>query len=113
MSKAGLAVEFLETCHVRTAFKTMPVKTDKKDAREDAQLMRLGWFRPLHCESIPAQAVRTVLTARKLPQGKLRGVEMNLPHGCTAILAGLTPVLATQLPLYHSAREGDSRRRAF
>jgi hypothetical protein len=24
----------------------MPVKTDRKDARGIAQLMRLGWFRP-------------------------------------------------------------------
>ena len=67
MAKAGLAVELLETRHVRTAFKTMPVKTDKKDARGIAQLMRLGWFRPVHCKSLPAQEVRAVLTARKHP----------------------------------------------
>ena len=30
---AGLAVELLETRHVRNAFKTMSVKTDRKDAR--------------------------------------------------------------------------------
>jgi hypothetical protein len=30
---AGLAVELLETRHVRDAFKAMPVKTDRKDAR--------------------------------------------------------------------------------
>jgi transposase len=41
--KAGLSVELIETRHVRAAFKTMPVKTDKKDARGIAQLMRLGW----------------------------------------------------------------------
>ena len=64
MSGAGLAVELLETRHVRAAFKTMPVKTDKKDARGIAQLMRLGWFRPVHCKSVPAQEVRAVLTAR-------------------------------------------------
>jgi transposase len=29
MKQAGLAVELLETRHVRTAFKTMPVKTDR------------------------------------------------------------------------------------
>ena len=43
MVKAGLCVELIETCHVRAAFKTMPVKTDKKDARGIAQLMRLGY----------------------------------------------------------------------
>jgi transposase len=39
---AGFAAELLETRHVRAAFKTMPVKTDKKDARGIAQLMRLA-----------------------------------------------------------------------
>jgi transposase len=33
MTNAGLAVELIETRHVRAAFKAMPVKTDKKDAR--------------------------------------------------------------------------------
>ena len=33
MRDAGLAVELLETRHVRDAFKAMPVKTDRKDAR--------------------------------------------------------------------------------
>ena len=36
-------MELLETRHVRDAFKAMPVKTDRKDARGIAQLMRLGW----------------------------------------------------------------------
>ncbi|WP_064697734.1 IS110 family transposase [Rhizobium aegyptiacum] len=78
MTKAGLAVELIETRHVRAAFKTMPVKTDKKDARGIAQLMRLGWFRPVHCKSVPAQEVRALLTARKLIQGKLHDIEMSI-----------------------------------
>jgi len=57
MAKAGLAGELLETRHVRAAFKTMPVKTDKKDARGIAQLMRMGWFRPVHCKSLPARLI--------------------------------------------------------
>src|SRR5262249_52871110 len=55
MKKAGLPVELLETRHVRNAFKTMPVKTDRKDARGIAQLVRVGWFRPVHCKSMEAQ----------------------------------------------------------
>jgi transposase len=78
MQKAGLAVELLETRHVRDAFKAMPVKTDRNDARGIAQLMRLGWFRPVHCKSLPAQEVRALLTARKLVQSKLFDVEMSL-----------------------------------
>ena len=55
MKKEGLAMELLETRHVHDAFKAMPVKSDRNDARGIAQLMRLGWFRPVHCKSMPAQ----------------------------------------------------------
>jgi transposase len=78
MKQAGLAVELLETRHVRDAFKAMPVKSDRNDARGIAQLMRLGWFRPVHCKSIGAQETRAVLTARKLVQSKLQDVENSL-----------------------------------
>jgi transposase len=75
---AGFAVELLETRHVRDAFKSMPVKTDRNDARGIAQLMRLGWFRPVHCKSMSAQETRALLTARKLVQAKLHDVAMSL-----------------------------------
>ena len=78
MREAGLPVELLETRHVRDAFKAMPVTTDRNDARGIAQLMRLGWFRPVHCKSLPAQELRAVLTARKLVQGKRHDIEMSL-----------------------------------
>ncbi len=78
MREAGLAVELLETRHVRDAFKAMVVKSDRNDARGIAQLMRLGWFRPVHCKSIAAQESRAILTARKLLQSKLRDVENSL-----------------------------------
>ncbi len=72
MAKAGLAVELLGTRHVRAAFKTMPVKTDKKDARGIAQLMRMGWFCSVHCKSLPAQEVREVFAQ------ELRGFERRV-----------------------------------
>src|SRR6202790_5359192 len=75
---AGLAVELLETRHVRKAFEAMPVKSDRNDARGIAQLMRLGWFRPVHCKSMGAQETRSLLTARKLVQSKLRDLENSL-----------------------------------
>ena len=78
LAEAGLAVELLETRHVHAAFKVMPVKTDRKDARGIAQLMRLGWFRPVHCKSLAAQEVRALLGARKLVQSKRHDVEMSL-----------------------------------
>jgi transposase len=63
MRQAGLAVELLETRHARNAFKVMPVKTDRKDARGIAELMRLGRFWPVHCKSREAQETRALLTA--------------------------------------------------
>lgn len=78
MKQAGLAVELLETRHVRRAFETMLVKSDRNDARGIAQLMRHGWFRPVHCKSLPAQEVRALLTARKLVQSKLQDTENSL-----------------------------------
>jgi transposase len=78
MKQAGFAVELLETRHVRAAFETMPVKTDRKDARGIAQLIRLGWFRPVHCKSMEAQETRAILTTRGFVQKKLRDIEMSL-----------------------------------
>ena len=54
MREAGLAVELLETRHVRDAFKAMPVKTDRNDARGIAQIMRTGWYRAVHVKARPA-----------------------------------------------------------
>lgn len=84
LKQAGLAVELIETRHVHRALETMPVKTDRNDARGIAQLMRLGWFRPVHCKSMGAQETRAVLTARKLVQSKLRDIE----NGLRGILRG-------------------------
>jgi transposase len=78
MKRAGLAVELLETRHVSDAFKAMPVKSDRNDARNIAQLMRLGWFRPVHCKSLSSQETRAILTARKLIQAKLQDIENSL-----------------------------------
>ncbi len=78
MRQAGLAVELLETRHVHAAFQTMPVKTDRGDARGIAQLVRLGWFRAVHCKSLSAQEMRAQLTARKLVQSRLHDVQMSL-----------------------------------
>ena len=63
---------------MKAALSAMPVKTDRNDARGLAQLMRLGWFRPVHCKSMAAQEVRALLTARKLVQSKLYDIEMSL-----------------------------------
>jgi transposase len=100
MRQAGLAVELLETRHVRTAFKTMPVKTDRKDARGIATLMRLGWFRPVHCKSMAAQETRALLTARKLVQKVMLEVEASL----RGILRGFGLKVGQTTPVRFEAR---------
>ena len=99
MRGAGLAVELLETRHVRDAFKAMPVKTDRKDARGIAQLMRLGWFRPVHCKSLPAQETRALLTARKLLQAKHHDVEMSLRGVLRGFGLKVGPTTARSFPI--------------
>jgi transposase len=103
MRDAGLAVELLETRHVRDAFRAMPVKSDRNDARGIAQLMRLGWFRPVHCKSMGAQEVRAMLTARKLIQSKLRDVENSL----RGILRGFGLKVGATTPRRFAGRVGE------
>ena len=75
---AGLEVVLLETRHVKAALSAMPVKTDRKDARGIAQLLRMGWYRPVHVKSTDAQAVRALLVGRKLLQAKLLDIELSI-----------------------------------
>src|SRR5690348_17270107 len=56
----------------------MVVETDRKDARGIAQLLRMGWYRPVHRKSPPAQEIRALLVGRKLLQAKLRDVELSI-----------------------------------
>ena len=78
LTAAGLPAILIETRHVKAALKAMTVKTDRNDARGMAQLMRMGWFRPVHVKTLPAQEVRALLTARKLLQGKLHDIELGI-----------------------------------
>jgi transposase len=78
LSEAGLTTVLLETRHVKAALSAMVVKTDRKDARGIAQLLRMGWYRPVHRKSADAQEVRALLVGRKLLQSKLRDVEFSI-----------------------------------
>jgi transposase len=84
LTGAGFEAVLLETRHVKAALSAMVGKTDRKDARGIAQLLRMGWYRPVHRKSPPAQEVRALLVGRKLLQGKLLDVELSirgLPRG--------------------------------
>jgi transposase len=87
LAEAGFEAVLLETRHVKAALSAMAVKTDRKDARGIAQLLRMGWYRPVHRKSLSAQEVRALLVGRKLPQAKLRDVELSI----RGILRGFGP----------------------
>ena len=78
LAAAGFEAVLLETRHVKAALSAMVVKTDRKDARGIAQLLRMGWYRPVHRTSPAAQEVRALLVGRKLLQAKLRDVELSI-----------------------------------
>jgi transposase len=78
LAKAGFDATLLETRHVKAALSAMTVKTDRKDARGIAQLIRMGWFRPVHAKSIGSQEVRALLVARKQLLGRLIDVELSI-----------------------------------
>ena len=75
---AGCDVVLLETRHVKAALSAMTVKTDRKDARGIAQLLRMGWYRPVHAKSGTCKDTRALLVGRKLLQGKLLDVELSI-----------------------------------
>lgn len=47
-----------------------------------AQLIRLGWFRPVHAKSIGSQEMRALLVARKQLLGRLVDVELSIRGYC-------------------------------
>src|SRR4051812_34559057 len=88
--EAGFEAVLLETRHVKAALSAMIVKTDRRDARGIAQLLRMGWFRPVHCKSAPAQEVRALLVARK----QLRGHQERRRTRCDQCRLALRAVSA-------------------
>lgn len=70
---------------MKAALSAMTVKTDRKDARGIARLLRMGWYRPVHAKSSPAQDTRALLVGRKLLQSKLLDVELSIRVSCAAM----------------------------
>src|SRR6516164_8826788 len=73
MRDAGLPVELLETRHVRDAFKAMPVKTDRKDARGIAQLTSSLDSRPRSGYALPVSRTQRHFL-----------IQIDLPPDCRA-----------------------------
>lgn len=78
LTAGGYDVVLLETRHVKAGLSAMTVKTDRKDARGIAHLLRMGWFRPVHCKTNSAQEIRVLLVGRKLLQSKMGDLEQGI-----------------------------------
>lgn len=65
LTAEGFDVVCMEARQVNAALSAMRNKTDKNDARGIAQVLRTGWFSPVHMKSREAHAVRALLSTRK------------------------------------------------
>ncbi|MFZ7092403.1 IS110 family transposase [Primorskyibacter sp. 2E233] len=55
----------MEARQVSAALSAMRNKTDRNDARGIAQILRTGWFSPVHMKSREAHGIRALLSTRK------------------------------------------------
>jgi transposase len=76
--EAGLPAICIETRHAKAFLKAQVNKTDRKDARGIAQMMRVNLFRPVHVKTLTSQKRRALLTARKLLQEKAIAIENDI-----------------------------------
>ncbi len=74
----GISVVLMETRQVRAALSAMIVKTDRKDARGMAHLLRTGWFRPVHVKTVDAREQRAMLSARATLVARLKDIENSV-----------------------------------
>lgn len=68
----------VEARHMRTALNAQRNKTDRNDARGIAEMMRLGWYRPVYVKSAESQQLRLLLSNRKLLKRKLIDIENHI-----------------------------------
>lgn len=65
LTAAGYDAVCMEARHVSAALSAMRNKTDRNDARGIAQVVRSGWYRPVHMKSVESHYIRSLLTSRK------------------------------------------------
>ena len=65
LTGAGFDAVCMEARQVNAALSAMRNKTDRNDARGIAQVLRTGWFSPVHMKSREAHGVRALLSTRK------------------------------------------------
>lgn len=75
---ADLPAVCMECRNVKSGLSAMRNKTDRNDARGIAQLVRLGWFRPVFVKTAEAQRVRMLLVGRTQLLNKFQDLENTI-----------------------------------
>ncbi len=81
---AGLTVECLDARRVKAALQMRLNKTDQNDAEGLAQVVRTGWYRPVHVKSLdaPSGAIKLFYGAR----AQLVGMRTRLSNTIGGVL---------------------------
>ncbi len=92
----ALNVTCLDARHASAALKMQMNKTDQNDAEGLAQIMRTGWYRPVHVKSLDAHRARALLGAR----AQLVGMTTRLSNHIRGVLKtfGMLPGAMRGLP---------------
>src|SRR5210317_2072275 len=136
LTAEGFDVVCMEARQVSAALSAMRNKTDRNDARGIAQILRTGWFSPVHMKSREAHGVRALLSTRKallsktidlanevrgllkifgirlprtLKHGSFDGVVRPMIEMDEVLAHAMLPLLDARLVLYHHFLELDRR----
>lgn len=92
----GINITCLDARHASAALKMQMNKTDQNDAEGLAQIMRTGWYRPVHVKSLDAHRARALLGAR----AQLVGMTTRLSNHIRGVpkTFGLLPGAVRGLP---------------
>ncbi|TPD59341.1 IS110 family transposase [Emcibacter nanhaiensis] len=78
LSSFDLPVIVVDARHMRASLEAQRNKTDKNDARGIAQMMRMGWYCPVHVKSPESQRLRVLLNNRRTLKRKLVDMENHI-----------------------------------
>ncbi|MDK3075570.1 IS110 family transposase [Sedimentitalea sp. JM2-8] len=114
LKQRGLDSVLMETRRVHAALSAVPIKTDRRDARGIAELLRMGWFQPVHLKTPAARDLRLMLSARDTlgrrvreldnsVRGLLRGFGLRVPTGARGRFCDLVRDLVAGNPVLEAA----------